>query len=71
MRAVLDPNVIIAGLLSPSGGPAHVLQAWELGEFELVVSPALLEELARAITYPKLRGRITETDAEAVLREGA
>jgi putative PIN family toxin of toxin-antitoxin system len=68
VRAVLDPNVIISGLLAPSGGPAHVLQVWELGDFELVVSRALLEELARAFTYPKLVSRISETDAEAVMR---
>jgi uncharacterized protein len=68
VRAVLDPNVIISGLLSPAGGPADVLQAWQLGNFELVVSQALLEELARAFTYPTLRRRISEADGEVVLR---
>jgi putative PIN family toxin of toxin-antitoxin system len=38
------------------------------GEFELVVSPALLDELTRALAYPKLRRHITEQDAAAVLR---
>ena len=67
MRAVLDPNVIISGLLSPTGTAARVLRAWESGEFELVVSTALLEELERALTYPKLRRRINEEDARSVL----
>ena len=68
MRAVLDPNVIISALLSPSGNPARVLRAWQQGEFELIVSPSLLEELARALAYPKLRRRITEEDARAVIQ---
>ena len=68
MRAVLDPNVIISGLLSPSGNAAWLLQAWERGEFELVASAGLLAELERALTYPKLRRRVTEGDARQVVR---
>jgi uncharacterized protein len=68
VRAVLDPNVIISGLLSRAGSPARVLRAWDEGQFELVVSPELLEELARALSYPKLRRHISEQDANAVMR---
>jgi putative PIN family toxin of toxin-antitoxin system len=74
VRAVLDPNVIISALLSPKGSPARVLVAWEQGAFELVASPALIEELERALAYPKLRRLIPEPDAAAAiawLREGA
>jgi len=67
-RAVLDPNVIISALLSPMGNAARLLKAWEQGEFELIASPALLEELHRALAYPKLRRRISEQDAESVVR---
>jgi putative PIN family toxin of toxin-antitoxin system len=67
VQAVLDPNVVISVLLSPTGSPAAVLRAWEQGRFELVTSSALLEELARALAYPKLRRRIAEQDAEEVL----
>ena len=68
MRAVLDPNVIISGLLSPSGNAAWLLQAWERGEFELIVSAGLLAELERALAYPKLRRRVTEDEAREVLQ---
>ncbi|MGI8438670.1 MAG: putative toxin-antitoxin system toxin component, PIN family [Thermoleophilaceae bacterium] len=67
MRAVLDPNVVISGLLS-RGSPAKALVAWQEGRFELVVSPPLLGELERALAYPKLRARIPRRDAEAALR---
>ena len=65
MRAVLDPNVIISALLSPDGTSARVLRAWILGGFELVVCPALLGELERALAYPKIRRRIAPEDARA------
>lgn len=62
MRAVIDPNVIISGVLSADGAPAQVLKAWRAGKFEAVVSAQLLAELGRALAYPKLRARITEAE---------
>ena len=67
MRAVLDPNVIISGILSTNGAPARLLKAWREGVFEVVVSEQLLAELARALAYPKLRKLISETDAKALV----
>jgi putative PIN family toxin of toxin-antitoxin system len=74
VRAVLDPNILIAALLSPSGVPAQLVGRWLGGEFELVVSEALLAELERALAYPKLRGRVAAHDAAefvSLLRHGA
>ena len=68
MRAVLDPNVVISGLLSPAGSPAQVLRAWREGRFETVVSPLLLAELERALACPTLRKRIPREDATAAIR---
>jgi putative PIN family toxin of toxin-antitoxin system len=67
VRAVLDPNVIISGLLSPPGNAARLLRAWERGEYELIVSVALIAELERALAYPKLRRRISEEDGRVFL----
>ncbi len=67
MRAVLDPNVVISGLLSPAGNAAWLLHACEQGEFELIISAGLLAELERAPAYPKLRRRLPEDDARDVL----
>lgn len=74
MRAVLDPNILIAALLSPTGAPAQLVGRWLAGEFELVVSETLLAELERALTYPKLHRRVSaEETVELVglLRDGA
>lgn len=67
MRAVLDPNVLISGLLSRTGKPARILEAFSLGELEIIVSPALVSELERALSYPKLRTRIPPADAETFI----
>lgn len=74
MRAVVDPNVVISALISPKGSPAKVVKAWLDGAFELIASPLLLAELARALGYPKLRERVTEAETGELLdllRSGA
>lgn len=65
MRAVVDVNVLISGVLSARGGSAEVLRASRDGRFELVVSEMLLAEHTRALAYPKLRKRIPPEKAAA------
>jgi len=63
VRAVLDCNVLISAPLSRDGTPARVARAWLDGAFELIGSEQLLDELERALTYPKLRERIEPAEA--------
>jgi uncharacterized protein len=67
MRVVLDPNVIVSALLAPSGAPARVLQAWMEGDYELIVSPALLAELEQILAYPKIASRVTQSEANELI----
>jgi uncharacterized protein len=67
VRAVLDPNVVISGLLAPAGAPARALRAWLQGAYELVVAPLLLAELERALAYPKLRSRVESQEVAELL----
>jgi len=39
------------------------MRAWRDGAFDLIVSPLLLEELQRALNYPKVRRRIAVADS--------
>jgi len=74
VRAVLDPNILTAALLSASGASARLVGRWLAGAFELVVSEALLCELERALAYPKLRQRVSAEEAAefvGLLRAGA
>lgn len=67
MRAVLDPNVIVSAVLSRRGTPATLLRVWLNGEYELVVSPALLDELERVLGYPKIATRVSPSEANELL----
>jgi putative PIN family toxin of toxin-antitoxin system len=65
VRAVLDSNVLISALLSREGAPAQIVRRWLAGEFELIVSPLLLDELERVLAYPKILARIPGPEAQA------
>jgi putative PIN family toxin of toxin-antitoxin system len=65
VRAVVDVNVLISGVLSTKGSPAEILRASRDGQFELVVSELLHAELKRTLAYPKLRKRIAPEKADA------
>lgn len=64
MRVLFDANVLISALLSRTGAPARLVALWLEGEFELVVCPALLDEVRRALARPKLQARIDPADAD-------
>jgi putative PIN family toxin of toxin-antitoxin system len=62
VRALLDVNVLISGLLARSGAPAQLLGKWLEGEFELVATERLLAELETTLARPKLRAHIDEAE---------
>ena len=61
MRAVIDTNVLMAGLLW-RGPPHALLQHVRAGTVSLVSSPALLAELADVIGRAKFDAILTRTD---------
>lgn len=64
MKAVLDPNVLTASLLSLEGTPAKIVLEWVHGAFDLLVSPQLLGELEETLAYPRIQKRVAKEDAE-------
>lgn len=63
MKAVLDPNVLVSAAISPRGVPAQIVGAWSDQRFELVVSPAVLDELRDVLLRPRFRRWITAEKA--------
>lgn len=67
IRVVLDANVYVSAVLHPAGTCgrliAHFLEHSH-SEFEVVLSPAILEEVLRAFTYPKVR-KLIRRDVDA------
>lgn len=66
-RVVLDPNVLISGLLTPRGASARILVHLRTGAFELVTSPALLAELRTVLRRGKFRRYVTIDEADAFI----
>ena len=66
IRAVLEPNVILSALLF-GGPPGELVRAWQTGRFRLLLSRAILEEVLRALAYPKFR--LTENEIRSLLEE--
>ena len=64
-RAVLEPGVLIAALISPRGAPAKLITLWIEGAFELVASLKLLEELRTVLLRAKFRRYMTEEEARS------
>lgn len=52
IRAVLDTNIVISGLLW-SGTPKHIIQAGKDGRYVSVASEEMLDELRDVIARPK------------------
>lgn len=64
IKAVLDTNVLISALLTPTGAPAELVRAWRDGRFELIVSPKVVEELRGVLRRPKFRKAVDEEEIE-------
>ena len=56
IRAVLDANVYVSAAVRPEGPPGQIVNRFlRSGSFEIVVSKAIVEEVLRALSYPKVR----------------
>lgn len=49
IRAFLDSNVIVSGIHSPDGPPGIILRLYMQGEFQVVVSQLVLDQVIRGI----------------------
>jgi len=58
IRAVVDANVYISAAVRPEGPPGQIINRFLRGDsFEIVVSQAIVEEVLRALSYPKVRDK--------------
>ncbi len=64
VRAVLDTNVLISGLIAVKGIPRRILDAWLEGRYTLVISLYLIEELTFVLSYPRIAQRLSLSDEE-------
>ena len=67
-RAVLDPGVLVSALITPAGIPARLLRSAREGNFDLLVSRLLLDELETVLRRDKFRRYIHLDDVSAGIR---
>ena len=58
VKAVLDTNVLVSGLVAERGAPRQILDAWLEGRYTPVTSLYLVEELVHVLSYPRIARRI-------------
>jgi putative PIN family toxin of toxin-antitoxin system len=68
MRAVVDTNVLVRALIKPQGSVGPVLLRLRRGDYVLLYSQPLLEELVDVLNRPRIRQkyRLTDQDIETV-----
>ena len=56
LRAVLDANVYVSAAIHPEGPPGQILEKFlRESPFELVMSPAIIDEVIETLKDPKVR----------------
>ena len=63
MRVILDTNILISGLISPSGKPARLIDAWLDGRFTLVSHAVQLEEFRAVSRRQRIRPLLRASEA--------
>jgi len=58
MRVVLDTNILVSALMSPTGTAAIIYRAWHEKRFTLLTCTELLDELRAALRKPAIAARI-------------
>ena len=65
LRAVLDANIYISAIIQPAGTPGRLVERFlRDASFEVVLSPAIVDEVLRAMAYPKVRKLLHGADAQ-------
>lgn len=54
IKAVVDTNVLVSGIISPKASPAKIIDLWYKRKFVLVTSKEILKELQKVLSYPKI-----------------
>lgn len=55
MKIVIDANLFASALIKPNSNPGRILDLVKQNQVELVLSPAIIQEIKRILLYPKLQ----------------
>lgn len=74
IRAVINTDILISGILSAGGSPGEIVDLWLAGEFTLLASNQMLAECERILEHPTLQenlrlAAVPKDDLMAMLRD--
>ena len=69
MRLVIDTNILISALLASTSLPAHLIDLWREGRFDVLTSAEQVDELMRVTRYPKIRAHLIPATAVRLINE--
>ena len=55
MRVVLDANIYISALISNKGNPAKIINKWLAGQFDVLISQPVVDEILRVTNYKRIQ----------------
>ncbi len=67
ISAVLDTNILASGTVTVSTPPGQILDAWHNGQFELVTSEHIIDELRLTLQKPYFQKYVTINDVAAFI----
>ncbi|MDQ3700403.1 MAG: putative toxin-antitoxin system toxin component, PIN family [Chloroflexota bacterium] len=57
LKAVVDTNLFVSALITRSGIPNALILAWRARRFQLLMSPAIRQEISTVLRRPRMRQR--------------
>lgn len=57
MKIVLDANSYVSSMINTQGNPRRIIQQWEQGDFDVLLSSSILREIGRVLRYPRISKR--------------
>ena len=68
-RAVIDTNILVSGFISPLSHPWEIENRWRKGEFILITSLLIIDEINRVLHLTRIQHKyhISEPDIQAFI----
>lgn len=54
MKVVLDANIYVSAMVNTQGHPKHIMGRWEQGDFNVLISKSIIDEVGRVLRYPRI-----------------
>ena len=67
MKAVIDTNVLVSGLLNPNGPPGRIVDRLRTGQLQPVIDDRILDEYIRVLRRPYFERYFTKIDREHLI----